>query len=91
MIRDLQTCIDNESTMSKTSKDALLRIINSNKLQFDTEFMKILEEIIIEHAMDQGRTFQLNFTEAFNLYMKQQGAPHGNNNVSLVADSKYGS
>ena len=85
MTRDLQTCIDNESTISKTSKDALLRIINTNKLQFDQEFMKILEEIILEHAMDQGRTFQLNFTEAFNLYTKQKGALNGNNNTSMVS------
>lgn len=86
-MRDLQTCIDNESSMSKSSKEAILRIVSSNKLQFDKEFLKILEEIIVEHAMDQGRTFQLNFTEAFNLYMKQKGDLNGNNTTGLVANS----
>lgn len=84
---DLQTCVDNETSMSKSSKDAITRIIKSNRLQFDQDFLKIYEEIIHEHAMDQDRTFQLNFTEAFNLFMKQKVVPDGNNNNSMVSSS----
>lgn len=84
-MRDLQACIENETSLSKTSRNALNQIITNNKLQFDHEFLQILEEIIVEHAMDQGRTFQLNFTEAFNLYTKQREALNGNNNTSMVS------